>query len=105
VFQQQERHVVVGVTAGVPVHGSHQGVQCLLAVGCEKRRCDRVFWKEVPADVAAFDKPVGVERQPVAGRPGRDERGEVIFKAKRQGRVSASRTGRRLKRAPSAKLP
>ena len=88
VFQQQERHVIVGVTAGVPVHGAHQCVQCLLAVGCEKRRCDRVFREEVPAGVAAFDKPVGVEQQPVAGRPGRGERGErgeVIFKAKRQG--------------------
>ena len=69
-FQQQERHVIVGVTAGVPVHGSHQGVQCLVAVRCEKRRFDRVFWEEVPVGVAAFDKPVGVEQQPVTGRPG-----------------------------------
>jgi hypothetical protein len=84
VFQEQERHVIVGVTGGVPVRGSHQGVQCLIAVRCEKRRCDRMFWEEVPAGVAAFDKPVGVE-QPVAGRPDRGECGEVIFKAKRQG--------------------
>ena len=84
-FQEQERHVIVGVTGGVPVRGSHQGVQCLLVVGCEKRRCDRVFWEKVPAGVAAFDEPVGVEQQPVAGRPGRGERGEVIFKAERQG--------------------
>ena len=62
VFQQQERHVIVGVTAGVLVHGSHQGVQCLAAVRCEKRRCDRVFREEVSAGVAAFDKPVGAEQ-------------------------------------------
>ena len=84
VFQQQERHVIVGVTAGVPVHGFHQGLQCLVAVSCEKRRCDRVFGEEAPAGVAAFDNPVGVEQQPVAGRPGRTIRGEVILKAKRQ---------------------
>ena len=84
VFQQQERHVIVGVTAGVLVHGSHQGVQCLVAAGCEQRRFDRVFWEEVPAGVAAFDKPVGIEQQPVTGRPGRGERGEVILKAQRQ---------------------
>jgi hypothetical protein len=57
----------VGVTAGVLVHGSHQGVQCLVAAGCEKRRFDRVFGEEVPVGVAAFDKPVGVEQEPVAG--------------------------------------
>ena len=67
VFQQQERHVIVGVTAGVPVHGSYQGVQCLVAVSCEKRRCDRVLGEEVSVLVAAFDQPVGVEQQPVAG--------------------------------------
>ena len=39
----------------------------------------------MPAGVAAFDEPVGVEQQPVAGRPGRGEGGEVIFKAERQG--------------------
>jgi len=65
--QQQERDVVVGVTAGVLVHGPDQGVQCLVAVGCEQRRCYRVLWEEVPVGVAAFDQPVGVEQQPVAG--------------------------------------
>jgi hypothetical protein len=84
VLQQQERHVIVGVTAGVPVHGSDQGLQCLIAVRCEKRRCDRVFREEVPAGVAAFDEPVGVEQQPVAGRPGRGESGVIIGKAERQ---------------------
>ena len=49
VLQQQERHVIVGVTAGVLVYGSHQGAQCLIALRCEKRRCDRVFREEVPA--------------------------------------------------------
>jgi hypothetical protein len=78
VFQQQERHVIVGVTAGMPVDGSDQGVQCLIAVRCQKRRSDRVFREEVPAGIAAFDEPVGVEQQPVAGRPGRGECGEVI---------------------------
>jgi hypothetical protein len=67
VFQQQERHVIVGVTAGVPDHGSHQGVQRLVAAGYEQRRFDRVFREEVPAGVAAFDQPVGVEQQPVTG--------------------------------------
>ena len=85
VLQQQERHVIVGVTAGVLVYGSHQGAQCLIALRCEKRRCDRVFREEVPAGVAAFDKPVGVEQQPVAGRPGRGESGEAICKAERRG--------------------
>jgi hypothetical protein len=85
VLQQQERHVIVGVTAGVPVYGSHQGIQCLITVRCEERRCDRVFREEVPAGIAAFDKPVGVEQQPVAGRPGRGERGVIIGKAERRG--------------------
>ena len=83
-FEQQKRHVVADVTAGVVVHSSHQVIQCLVAVGCEKRRFDRVFREEVPMLVTAFDQPVGVEQQPVAGRPSRGERGEVILKAKRQ---------------------
>ena len=45
-FQQQERHVIVGVTGGVPDHGSHQGVECLVAVRCEECRFDRVFREE-----------------------------------------------------------
>jgi hypothetical protein len=85
VFQQQERHVIVGVTAGIPVDDSHQGVQCLIAVRCEKRRSDRVFREEVPVGVAAFDEPVGVEQQPVAGRPGRGECGEVMCKPEQRG--------------------
>jgi hypothetical protein len=40
VFQQEERHVVVAVPAGVPAHGCHQRVQRLVAVGREKRRGD-----------------------------------------------------------------
>jgi hypothetical protein len=84
VFQQQKRHVVADVTAGVLVCSSHQGVQGSVAVGCEKRRCDRVFGEEVSVLVTAFDQPVGVEQQPVAGRPARSERGEVLLKAKRQ---------------------
>ena len=75
----------MGVTAGVPVHGSHQSVQSLAAVRCEKRRFDRVFREEVPVGVAALDKPVSVEEQPVARRPGRTKRSEVILKAKWQG--------------------
>jgi hypothetical protein len=39
VFQQEERHVVVAVTAGVPVHGCHQRIQRLVTVGREERRC------------------------------------------------------------------
>jgi hypothetical protein len=66
VFQQQERHVIVGVTAGVPVHGSYQGVQCLVAVGCVERASDRLCREEVAMLVAAFDQPVGVEQQAVA---------------------------------------
>ena len=84
-FQQKERHVVVAVTAGVPVHGCHQRVQRLLAVSCDKRRCDYVFWEEVSVLVTAFDQPVGVRQEPVAGRPDRCERGEVVFQAERQG--------------------
>ena len=83
--QQQERHVIIGVTAGVPVHGCYQGVQCLVAIGCAKRSCDRVCWKEVSVLVAAFDQPVGVEQQLITGRPARGEPGEVILKAERQG--------------------
>ena len=56
VFQQEERHVVVGVTAGVPVHGCHQLVQRLVAVGREKRRCVVVLREEVPVMVTAFDQ-------------------------------------------------
>ena len=54
-FEQQKRHVVADVTAGVLVHSSHQGVQCLVAVGCEKRRFDRGFREEVPVLVTALD--------------------------------------------------
>ena len=46
VFQQQERHVVVAVTAGVPVHGRHQRIQRLLAVGGRKRSRDRAVGEE-----------------------------------------------------------
>jgi hypothetical protein len=73
----------MAVAAGVLVHGCYQRVQCLIAIGCEKRRCDLIFGKEVSVLVTAFDKPVGVEQQPVARRPGCSERGEVILKAKR----------------------
>ena len=89
-FQQQERHVIMGMTAGVPVYGSYQGVQRLVAVGREKRGCDRVCWEEVSVLVSAFDQPVGVEQQPIAGRPGRAGRGEVVLKAKRQGGLPVS---------------
>ena len=66
-FQQKERHVVVAVTAGVPVHGCHQRVQRLLAVSCDKRRCDYVFWEEVSVLFTAFDQHVGVQQEPLAG--------------------------------------
>ena len=78
------------LTAGVLVHGFHQGVQRLVAVGCEKRRFDRVFWEKEPMGVAAFDKPVGIEQDAVAGRPGRGEGGEVILQALRQVAAKAS---------------
>jgi hypothetical protein len=68
VFQQKERHVIVAVAASVPVHGCDQRVQCLLAVSCEKRRCDLIFWEEVSVLVTAFDEPVCVEQEPVARR-------------------------------------
>ena len=42
VFQQEERDVVVAATAGVPVHGRHERIQRLVAVGGEKRRGDLV---------------------------------------------------------------
>ena len=61
--------VAVAVAAGVPVHGCHQRVQRLVAVGGEKRRCDLVFREEVPVMVTAFDQPVGVEQEPVTGQP------------------------------------
>ena len=96
VFQQKERYVIVAVPAGVLVHGCHQGVQRLVAVGGEKRRCDLVFREEVPVLVTAFDQPVGVEQEPVTGQPVRGERGEVIFQAKRQG---GRRAGQRLQAA------
>jgi hypothetical protein len=77
--------VAVAVAAGVPVHGCYQSVQCLIAVGCVKRSCDLRFWEKLSVLVTAFYEPVGVEQEPVAGRPGSSERGEVILKAKRQG--------------------
>src|SRR5438132_7815030 len=85
VFQQKERHVVVAVAASVPVHGCYQRVQCLIAIGCEKRRCDLIFGEELSVSVTAFDEPVAVEQEPVAGRPTRGERGGVVLTAKRQG--------------------
>jgi hypothetical protein len=65
-FEQQERHVIVGMTAGVLMHGCYQGVQCQAAVGCEQRRCGRALREEVAVLVAAFDKAVGVRA--TAGR-------------------------------------
>jgi hypothetical protein len=56
----------VGVTTGVPFYGSHQGVQYLITVSCEKRRCDHVLGEEVSVLITAFDQPGGVEQQPVA---------------------------------------
>jgi len=88
-FQQQERDVVVAVTAGVPVHGCHQRVQRLLAVGGAQRGGDLIFREELTVPVTAFDQPVGVEQQPVARRPARGERGEVILQAQRQDRRPA----------------
>ena len=88
-FQQKERQVVVAVTAGVPVHGRQQRVQCLIAVTGEKRGGDRLFWEEVSVLVAAFDQPVGVEQEPVAGRPARGERGELILQTERRGSGAA----------------
>ncbi len=64
VFQQQERHVIVGITAGVLVHGSYQGVQYLVAVSCAKHRCDHVLGEEVSVLITAFGQPVSVEQQP-----------------------------------------
>jgi hypothetical protein len=78
VFQQQQRDVVVAVTVGVPVHGGQQPIQRLVAAGHGKRRGDLLMRQKVPVAVAAFDQPVGVEEEPVAGLPARGERGEVI---------------------------
>ena len=71
------------VTASVPVHGRHQRVQRLVAVGGGKRSRDLIFGEEVAVLVAALDQPVGIEQEPVTGRPARGERGEVILQAKR----------------------
>ena len=60
-FEQQERHVIVGAAAGMPVHGRHEHVQRLVAAGCGKRRCNLIFWEEAAVGVAAFDQPVGVQ--------------------------------------------
>ena len=75
----------MAVTAGVPVHSRHQRVQRLVTVSCSKRRCDLLFREEVPVPVTAFHQAVGVEQEPVAGRPACGERGETIAKSKRQG--------------------
>jgi len=48
VFEQQECDVVVGVAAGVPVRGCHQGVERLVAAGGGKRCCDCLFWQDSP---------------------------------------------------------
>ena len=102
VFQQEERHVVVGVTAGVPVHGCHQLGQRLVAVGRQKRRCDVVLREEVPVMVTAFDQPVGVEQEPVTGQPACGERGEVILQAKRRRPCCPSATAARRRGAAAA---
>jgi hypothetical protein len=75
----------VAVTAGVPVHGCHQRVQRMLAVRGGQRRGDRVVGEEVAVLVAAFDQPVGVQQEPVAGGPAGGEGGEVLVQAERQG--------------------
>jgi hypothetical protein len=49
--------------------------------------------------VAAFDRPVGVEQEPLARRPTRGERGEGILQAERQGGLAA---GERLQGAAMA---
>jgi hypothetical protein len=65
VFQQKQHHVVVGVTASVPLRGRYQRIQRLVAVSREKRRCDRVFWEEVSVLVTAFDQPASVQNDPI----------------------------------------
>jgi hypothetical protein len=49
VFQQEKRHVIMAMTASVPVHACYQYVQCLVAVSCEKRCRDLLFREEVSA--------------------------------------------------------